>query len=167
MAGQHLSEQARFRKALVERQPHGPHADPDAHADLEQLEADRAALRPRQLPQQQPAAIRSELPTVKPAHHSLPSQAPEFQSFRGTEVVPVVRTASRRHCGGIRTSSALLTKEIIREREVVSRTGRRMLGPGSNPEVRVNEKDSWVDVWTDWCWEREKKPIAAPATKKS
>ena len=35
--GQHLPEEARFREALVERQPHGPHADPD-----------RAALRPRQ-----------------------------------------------------------------------------------------------------------------------
>ncbi len=40
--GQHLPEEARFREALVERQPHGP------HADLEQLQADRAALRPRQ-----------------------------------------------------------------------------------------------------------------------
>ncbi len=46
--GQHLPEEARFREALVERQPHGPHADPDPHADLEQLQADRAALRPRQ-----------------------------------------------------------------------------------------------------------------------
>ena len=35
--GQHLPEEARFREALVERQPHGPHADPDPHADLEQL----------------------------------------------------------------------------------------------------------------------------------
>ncbi len=43
------AEETRFRKALVERQPHGPHADPDPHADLEQLEADRVALRPRQL----------------------------------------------------------------------------------------------------------------------
>ena len=39
--GQHLPEEARFREALVERQPHGPHADPDPHADLEQLQADR------------------------------------------------------------------------------------------------------------------------------
>ena len=43
--GQHLPEEARFREALVERQPHGPHADPDPHADLEQLQADRAAFR--------------------------------------------------------------------------------------------------------------------------
>ena len=38
----------------------------------------------RQLPQQQPAAIRPELPTVKSTDDSLPSQAPKFQSFRGT-----------------------------------------------------------------------------------
>ena len=38
--GQHLPEEARFREALVERQPHGPHADPDPHADLEQLQVE-------------------------------------------------------------------------------------------------------------------------------
>ncbi len=47
-AGQHLPEEARFREALIERQAYGSYADPDPHADLEQLEADRAALRPCQ-----------------------------------------------------------------------------------------------------------------------
>ena len=30
--GQHLPEEAPLQEALVERQPHGPHADPDPHA---------------------------------------------------------------------------------------------------------------------------------------
>ena len=34
--------------------------------------------------QQQPAAIRPELPAVKPTDYTLPSKAFEFQSFRGT-----------------------------------------------------------------------------------
>ena len=38
----------------------------------------------RQLPQQQPAAIRPELPAVKPTDYTLPSKAFQFQSFRGT-----------------------------------------------------------------------------------
>ena len=58
--GQHLPEEARFREALVERQPHGPHADPDPHADLEQLQADRAALGPRQRTARQPVAVGRE-----------------------------------------------------------------------------------------------------------
>ena len=48
-AGQHLPEKARVGEALIERQAYGSYADPDPHADLEQLEADRVALRPRQL----------------------------------------------------------------------------------------------------------------------
>lgn len=34
-AGQHLTEESRFRKTLVEGQPHSPHAHPDPHPDLE------------------------------------------------------------------------------------------------------------------------------------
>ena len=48
-AGQHLPKKARGGEALIERQAYGSYADPDPHAELEQLEADRAALRPRQL----------------------------------------------------------------------------------------------------------------------
>ena len=38
----------------------------------------------RQLPQQQPAAIRPGFPTVKPTDYTLPSKALELQSFHGT-----------------------------------------------------------------------------------
>jgi hypothetical protein len=47
--GEHLREEVLEREGLRQRHPHSSHADADLSADLEEPQADRAALRPFEL----------------------------------------------------------------------------------------------------------------------